>query len=262
MTLQLPSLTWRSSPNYSSRGGQAVRLVVAHDCEGSFLGSASWFAMTKSQVSAHIVLSDDGQSAIQMVRWANKAWHVCNFNPFSEGIEAAGYAAKGLGAPEWQALANIVAFRLHANSLPCQVATASNDWVGFCEHANLGVAGGGHHDITDDAGIWASFVKLVQDAYGAPQQTSWVPLGAPSIPNTLPAGFIPSATARHDLQPPSIEWCQMVLNKLQLVPVPLTVDGMAGKATDAAVEAFQTKNGLTVDGEIGPNTIAALKKAA
>src|ERR1700744_1438163 len=115
--LVLPTLTWTASPNYSSRSGQKVRLIVVHDCEGSFAGSVSWFAMARSQVSAHIVLSEDGLKAVQMVAWGNKAWHSCDVNSFSEGIEAAGFAAKGLGAPEWAALAAIVAFRLRANAI-------------------------------------------------------------------------------------------------------------------------------------------------
>src|ERR1035437_9656490 len=114
----LPSLKFVSSPNYSSRNGNAVRLIVVHDCEGSYNGSISWFSQAASKVSAHIVLSEDGTQATQMVAWANKAWHVCSFNPVSEGIEAAGFSAKGLGAPEWLELASITAYRLHAHGLP------------------------------------------------------------------------------------------------------------------------------------------------
>lgn len=261
MSLILPQLSWRSSPNFSARG-MGVRLIVVHDCEGSFLGSVSWFAMTQAQVSAHIVLSDDGKLAVQMVRWGNKAWHVCNFNPFSEGIEAAGYAAKGLGAPEWQALANITAFRLKTNGIPCQVASAANGWVGFCEHSNLGQAGGGHHDITDDSATWLAFVKMVQDAYAQDMPATWNPAGAPNAPVTLPTGFTPSGTSRHDLTPPNMDWVQMRLNSLKVVSVPLIIDGLEGNATEQAIETFQRKAGIGVDGIAGPNTIAALKLAA
>ena len=40
------------------------------------------------------------------------------------------------------------------------------------------------------------------------------------------------------------------------------VDGIMGAETDAAIVAFQTASGLTTDGELGPDTDAALKKAA
>lgn len=57
----------------------------------------------------------------------------------------------------------------------------------------------------------------------------------------------------------SITWLQQQLNALGNR---LTVDGVAGSATKAAVEAFQRQNGLTVDGIAGPLTRAALKQAA
>ncbi len=40
------------------------------------------------------------------------------------------------------------------------------------------------------------------------------------------------------------------------------VDGILGPQTDQAIVAFQAADGLTVDGEAGPGTIAALKLAA
>ena len=37
-----------------------------------------------------------------------------------------------------------------------------------------------------------------------------------------------------------------------------SVDGVYGSATESAVKAFQRKNGLTVDGKAGPQTLAAM----
>ncbi len=259
MTLRLPTLAWTASPNYSARSAK-VRLIVAHDCEGSFAGSVSWFAMAKSQVSAHAVLSDDGTRAVHMVAWANKAWHVCDANSFSEGIEAAGYAAKGLGAPEWAALAAIIAFRLRANGIPCQRASAANDWTGYCQHVDLGAMGGGHHDITLDPAVRAQFDALVQSAYAQDMPASWIAGGAAPAP-AAPAGWKPCGSVRHDLSAGSLEWVQAKLNALGLPAATLVVDGMDGPATRAAVEAFQRRAGLDVDGDAGPKTVAALEAA-
>lgn len=255
--LTLPYLSWTPSPNYSSRGGAHVRLCVIHDCEGSFEGSISWFAQPRSQVSAHIVLSDDGTRAVQMVAWPNKAWAVCNDNSISESYEAAGYSAKGLGAPEWQSLAAITAFRLHALGLPPVYASGGNG-AGFCQHVDLGAAGGGHHDVTSDPAVWAQFEAMVQAAYAQPQPASWSSIGAPAAPPAAPAIYTPSATARHDLAPGSLEWVQMRLNALGVAKPALTVDGLMGSNTERAVAAFQQAKGLFVDGDPGAQTIAAL----
>lgn len=81
------------SPNYSARGN-TIQFVAIHDTEGSYAGTISWFSQTASQVSAHYVIrSSDGQIT-QMVRDAQKAWHVGVHNPYSMGIEHEGYATQ------------------------------------------------------------------------------------------------------------------------------------------------------------------------
>ena len=54
-----------------------------------------------------------------------------------------------------------------------------------------------------------------------------------------------------------VEYMQKALNALGYGP--LTVDGGFGAKTLAAVKAYQSDNGLTVDGEAGPNTLTSLK---
>jgi len=261
----LPALKFVKSPNYSSRGGRKVDVIVVHDCEGSFGGSIAWFQQAKSRVSAHIVLSEDGTQAVQMVDWANKAWHVCGINPMSEGIEAAGYSAKGLRAPEWQALAAIVAFRLHVRGLP-PVWTRGGPG-GFCQHKDLGAVGGSHYDITSDPSVMNTFVAMVQAAYAGPIPTVWVPklaLGEfAALPPVPPGWTSPPSGPRHDLIEGSLEWAQMELNVWLSGNMPnyplLTVDGMLGDYTRTALIEFQRANNLAVSGDAGPQTIDALK---
>ncbi len=254
--MPVPPIKWTPSPNFSSRGGARVRLIVAHDCEGGYAGSIAWFAMAQSRVSAHLVLKEDGSEATQMVAWGNKAWHACNANPISEGIEAAGFSAKGFEAAEWDALAALVAWRLHANSIPCQEATAANDWTGFTEHAKLGAWGGGHHDLTEDPNKWAAFVARVHNAYAGVAPTLAPRTGA-GVPIS-PAGFKPSGTERCDEPVGSIAWAQARLNALGFARPLLDVDGLEGLMTEHALTHFQQARGLFINGELTAATVKAL----
>ncbi len=254
--LVLPPLRWTPSPNFSSRGGAHVRLIVAHDCEGSYLGSVSWFAQTRSSVSAHLVLREDGGEATQMVAWGNKAWHACAFNSDSEGIEMAGIAAKGFGAPEWAAAAAIVAWRLKENGLPCRWAEHGVG-LGYCSHHDLGTAGGGHDDPTTDPKVWAMFMGLVEAAYTQPMPDAW-PIAGCSTPPAVPPGFTPSGGNRSDEPVGSISWAQARLNAIGAARPALAVDGLEGERTARAIVAFQAMHGLYQDGILGPQTVKAL----
>src|SRR5712691_8514087 len=91
--ITLPKLQWVESPNCSDRKpGVPLDLIVIHDTEGGYAGAISWFGNGHSQVSAHIVLREDGGEATQMVPYAKKAWHCATFNSRSIGLEMAGFA--------------------------------------------------------------------------------------------------------------------------------------------------------------------------
>jgi peptidoglycan hydrolase-like protein with peptidoglycan-binding domain len=59
--------------------------------------------------------------------------------------------------------------------------------------------------------------------------------------------------------PTYVRWVQQSLN--QVSGAGLTVDGVIGSRTRAAIRAFQSSRGLTADGVVGPRTEAALNAA-
>jgi N-acetyl-anhydromuramyl-L-alanine amidase AmpD len=82
-----------ASCNYSSRNGTAISAVTIHTIQGTYASCISWFQNCSASVSAHyVVRSSDGQIT-QMVREADKAWHVGSENPYTIGIEHEGYVA-------------------------------------------------------------------------------------------------------------------------------------------------------------------------
>jgi N-acetyl-anhydromuramyl-L-alanine amidase AmpD len=106
------SSIWRASPNYNSRAGYSPQMIVIHTCEGAYSGCWSWLANSSAQASAHYVVNESGTEISQLVREADRAWHVaasydcglngsvkCNLNGvsvnhFSVGIEHGGYASQ------------------------------------------------------------------------------------------------------------------------------------------------------------------------
>ena len=280
MSIALPTVLQIPSPNVSNRD-QRLRLVVIHDTEGGYEGAVSWFAQTRSQVSAHLVMREDGAEVTQMAPLSAKAWHACAFNSVSIGIEGAGVASRGFSDAWWRAMANIVAWLLRRYGLACRWARGG-EGEGFCSHHDLGPAGGGHNDpCAVDAPDWTRFVGYVESAYAAFSAAplpDWALHGLPApgavrLPLDAPVGAnshngAPGA-APDDLRPPiagaphplgSVADIQQRLNVAGAAP-PLEVDGFVGPATRAALLGFQRNHGLTADGTLGPQTWSALERA-
>lgn len=141
----LPPLEQRHSPNQSSRLGMPVSMIVLHSTEGAYAGAVDWLCNPASQVSAHLVLREDGGEATQLVPYGEKAWHVAAYNPFSIGLECAGFSGR-LPSGQLRVAARIVAFLLHKHGLPARYVGARVWLKGWSLHQALGVQGGGHHD--------------------------------------------------------------------------------------------------------------------
>jgi hypothetical protein len=109
--VDFPGAIWRASPNFNSRNGSAVDMVIIHTCEGNYSGCWSWLTNPAAGASAHYVVSTTGEVS-QLVRESNRAWHIaasynCNLNSgvlcgrngqssnnFTVGIEHAGFASQ------------------------------------------------------------------------------------------------------------------------------------------------------------------------
>ncbi|MCO4769329.1 MAG: N-acetylmuramoyl-L-alanine amidase [Deltaproteobacteria bacterium] len=77
------------SSNQSSRGGPPQRVVI-HTTEGSYSSAINWFRNSVSNVSSHYVLRRSDGHVTQMVRDNRKAWHACQNNSDTIGLEHEG----------------------------------------------------------------------------------------------------------------------------------------------------------------------------
>jgi hypothetical protein len=148
------------SPNYSSRGGTAVRLIVLHTAEGALTieSLGNYFASSSAGVSSHAGADDTPNTVGVYVERGYKAWTQANANPYSVSLELCAFAA--WGPDDWAAhpvmlenCAAWVAEEAAAFGIPIRALTADQAQggaAGVCQHADLGAAGGGHWDCGPD----------------------------------------------------------------------------------------------------------------
>ena len=149
------------SPNQSERSVATPTILVlhsteSHDVPGSvsdLRGLGDWFAQTAAQASSHVGVDDDGNSA-RFVRDAKKAWTCVSFNSVSLNIEQIGFASFGWTKwrKRWRQIresARWIALWSEGYDIPIRRGAVSGSTVtrsGVLTHADLGEAGGGHHD--------------------------------------------------------------------------------------------------------------------
>jgi hypothetical protein len=151
---------WIASPNYSSRAGSGVRLIVVHTAEGATTieNLGSWFQNPSSGVSSHTGADDKPGTIGEYVRPENKAWTQGNYNPVCVSIELCGFAS--WSTDEWHRHPNMLAncaawiaeeagrYQLPITKLTSAQAQGSSR--GVCGHVDLGAGGGGHWDPGPD----------------------------------------------------------------------------------------------------------------
>ena len=250
---------WIPSPNYSSRGGTGVRLVVVHTAEGStsIESLGNFFASSSSGVSSHTGIDDKANTCGEFVSRPNKAWTQGNANPYSVSTELCAFAA--WGRPEWEAhpamLDNCrewIAEECAYFGIPLvklSSGEAQGGAAGVCGHVDLGSAGGGHWDPGPDF-PWDIVLT------GAPGPPSPAPTPPPGPPSTGPA---PPWPGRYFEYPPLMSGADVAQwqEQMHFRGWQLETDGMYGPESAGICLTFQTEKGLTADGIVGPDTWAA-----
>jgi hypothetical protein len=271
MTLQRVAIP---SPNYSSRGGSAVRLIVVHTAEGAttYQSLGNYFASSASQVSSHVGIDDTPGVVGEYVRRDYKAWTAANANPYSVQAELCAFAA--WTDADWNAhpvmlqnTAEWVAEEAAAYGIPLVRLSAGQAQDGHsrgvCEHVDLGVAGGNHWDC----GTPFPLDSVLAMAGGQPAPTPG-PTPPPPSPGTAPPWpYGPSDyIGQPDPDPCCHSGCYGGADQANVATWQaqmaargwsLSADGCYGPESQGVCEQFQTEKGLTCDGLVGPNTWSA-----
>lgn len=161
MTVTLPPLVEKRTPNESSRHGAKVDLLVWHETAGAYTGSVAWLQNPAAQASAHAVLREDGGELTQLVALADKAWHAAAYNPRSVGIEHANTTAKGYATErQLEVSARLFGWLCLHLKIPPRFARGGNG-PGICRHLDLGALGGGHLSCGPGDHDWQRFLAMV-----------------------------------------------------------------------------------------------------
>lgn len=259
------------SPNYSSRGGAAVRLIVLHTAEGATTieSLGSYFANPASGVSSHVGIDDTPGTVGEYVRREGKAWTAANANPVAVQAELCAFAA--WSAAEWQQhptmLANTAAWiaeEAAAFAIPLTKLTAGDaqgSGRGVCQHNDLGSWGGGHWDcgpafpidqVLDMAGGGAAPAPTPPPPAGTAPPFPYPAadyLGEPSPDPHCHSGYYGGVDQRN-----VATWQQRMADRGWAIGA---IDGMFGPTCTRVASQFQAEKGLAADGLVGPETWAA-----
>lgn len=264
------------SPNYSSRGGSGVRLIVLHTAEGATTieSLGNFFANSGSGVSSHTGIDDKAGIIGEYVRPDQKAWTAANANPYSVQTELCAFAK--WDTAEWNRHPNMLnncglwiaeeAARFGIPIVRLTAAQAQGGGRGVCQHVDLGAAGGGHWDC--GPGFPMDQVLAIANG-GKPV----APGPTPPNPTPPPAGKAPPFPypGDHYLGRPSPDPCchsghyggvdstnvHTWQAQMKARGWNIAVDGDYGDGSYNTCRQFQAEKGLGVDGLVGPNTWAA-----
>jgi hypothetical protein len=158
VSIVLPELVWRRSPNQSSRHGARIDLIVWHESAGHYKGDVSWLCNPDADASAHLVVREDGNEATQLVALDAKAWHAEDFNRRSVGVEHSNLTRKGYATDhQLRVSARIFGWLCLHLAIPPRWARGGVG-RGVCYHGELGLAGGGHTACGPDPSGWLRFL--------------------------------------------------------------------------------------------------------
>lgn len=233
------------SPNYSSRGGAKVRLIVLHTAEGAltYQSLGSFFQNPSSQVSSHVGIDDTPNTIGEYVGRDMKAWTASNANPVAVQAELCAFAAWNTAT--WdshsvmlQNCAKWISEEASVFGIPIvrlSPQAAQTNGVGICQHSDLGTWGGNH----SDCGPAFPIDRVIEWAGGqAPPPVS----GFPPYPGTLLVNYIEG----HG----TLTWQTQMAHRGWTI----TPDDKYGPKSEEVCRQFQAEKRLSVDGIVGPIT--------
>lgn len=157
------------SSNYThqSRSASDIDMIVVHTAQGSYSGTAYWFADSRANASAHYVIRSSDGEVTQMVYEEDKAWHGGHgtTNSRSVGIELEGYI-ESPSTYYTDAMYGSLATLIVDISRRQGVALDRNHIIGHNEVPGCAYTGGGGASCHTDPGSGFDWDKLMSKVNG------------------------------------------------------------------------------------------------
>jgi peptidoglycan hydrolase-like protein with peptidoglycan-binding domain len=248
------------SPNYSSRGGSSVRLIVLHTAEGATTieSLGNFFASSSSGVSSHVGIDDKLGKVGEYVTRGNKAWTQGNANPVAVAAELCGFASwsdstwRNSHANMLNNAARWVAEEAGKFGLPITKLSASQaqgSGRGVCQHRDLGSWGGNHSDCGNGFPMDYVMSMAVDMAGGGGGGGGSTP--PPSTGEKAPPLHVDYFGQSHNRTCGDVQVWQAQMSGRGWS---IDVDGEFGPQSEDVCRSFQSEKGLDSDGLVGPQT--------
>ena len=187
---------WIPSPNYSSRGGSSVRLVVVHTAEGALTYDAlgNYFDNPAVDASSHVGIDSTPGRIGEYVKRPNKAWTQGDANPYSDrgrAVRIRGWTPpNGKNTPSCSTTAPAGSPRNAATTAypirKLSSGAAMNGEHGVCGHVDIS-GPGGHWDPGNGL-PWSRLIDAAKSGgpvYGPPADAPSRP-SSPAYPSPAP----------------------------------------------------------------------------
>lgn len=245
---RMPDATWMPIPgNHTVHGMGVIHGVTLHIMAGTLSGTDTWFRNPRARASSHFGTGRAGQLR-QWVDSKDRAWAQVDGNPNWLSIENEGRGGDELTNAQLDACAKVLAWAHLVHGVPLQ-STGDPGGRGLGHHAMGGAAWGGHtacpgpRIVSQKKDILARARRLVADG----------PDDDGGGPPPWSGRLLMYVKGRPVMSGQDVRVWQAALNR-RVKAARLTVDGVFGPGTAAATRTFQRREGMSIDGIVGPNT--------
>ena len=247
-----PALDWipAARSNYDVGRTAAIRAIVIHETDGSYISAVNWFLNPRSRVSAHYLVRAWGGGITQFVAEGDTAYHARNANPWTIGIEHEYNPRQGI----WHTDAQYRSSAL----LVCAIARRYGIPIDRAHIVGHNELPGTDHADPGPTWNWNYYMSLVR---GCSQRAQAAARG--SLRTVADHGYVPSAGLEFENMSDEVALLQWDLAYLGFMN-PDEVSGGGGRfgpLTQEAVTAFQGSNGVPTTGSYGELTAAALVRS-